>query len=46
MTIQRQLNIETKVEYYRTNEECYIDKNYIHRNGDGYTFAKIRTRAI
>ena len=30
---------------YRTNEECYIDKNYIHRNGDGYTFAKTRIRA-
>ena len=29
---------------YRTHEECYVDKNYIHRNGDGYTFAKIRTR--
>ena len=29
---------------YRTNEECFIDKNYINRNGDGYTFAKIRTR--
>ena len=29
---------------YRTHEESYIDKNYIHRNGDGYTFAKIRTR--
>ena len=23
---------------YRTNEKTYIDKNYIHRNGDGYTF--------
>ena len=32
---------------YRTNqEECYIDKNYIHRNGDGYTFAKTRVRAF
>jgi DNA-directed RNA polymerase II subunit RPB2 len=31
---------------YRTNrEECYIDKNYVHRNGDGYTFAKVRIRA-
>jgi len=30
---------------YRTVEECYIDKNYIHRNGDGYTFAKTRIRA-
>jgi len=29
---------------FRTTEECYVDKNYIHRNGDGYTFAKIRTR--
>ena len=29
---------------YRTHEETYVDKNYIHRNGDGYTFAKIRTR--
>ena len=30
---------------YRTNEDTYIDKNYVHRNGDGYTFAKIRVRA-
>ena len=29
---------------FRTHEECYVDKNYIHRNGDGYNFAKIRTR--
>ena len=29
---------------YRTHEDTYIDKNYINRNGDGYTFAKIRTR--
>ena len=29
---------------YRTGEECYIDKNYIDRNGDGYTFCKVRTR--
>jgi DNA-directed RNA polymerase II subunit RPB2 len=30
---------------YRTNEECYVDKNYINRNGEGYTFAKTRIRA-
>jgi len=30
---------------YRTKEDTYIDKNYVHRNGDGYTFAKIRIRA-
>ena len=29
---------------YRTHEDTYIDKNYVNRNGDGYTFAKIRTR--
>lgn len=29
---------------YRTREDTYIDKNYINRNGDGYTFAKIRVR--
>lgn len=30
---------------YRTTEEVYIDKNYIDRNGDGYTFAKVKLRA-
>ena len=29
---------------YRTNEETYIDKNYVDRNGDGYTFCKVRIR--
>ena len=29
---------------FRSTEEAYIDKNYIHRNGDGYTFAKVKTR--
>jgi len=29
---------------YRTHEECYIDKNYVDRNGDGYTFCKVRIR--
>ncbi len=33
---------ESKV--FRTSEDTYVDKNYINRNGDGYTFAKIRTR--
>ena len=31
---------------YRTVEETYIDKNYIDRNGDGYSFAKIRLRSL
>jgi DNA-directed RNA polymerase II subunit RPB2 len=29
---------------FRTTEETYVDKNYVHRNGDGYTFCKVRTR--
>ena len=29
---------------FRTNEDTYVDKNYIDRNGDGYNFAKVRTR--
>lgn len=29
---------------FRTKEACYIDKNYIHSNGDGYKFCKVRIR--
>jgi len=29
---------------YRTKEKSYIDKNYIEKNGDGYTFCKVRIR--
>jgi len=29
---------------YRTNEETFIDKNYIECNGDGYNFCKVRLR--
>jgi len=31
---------------YRTNEESYVDKNYIDRNGDGYNFCKVRVRTV
>jgi DNA-directed RNA polymerase II subunit RPB2 len=31
---------------YRTDEETYVDKNYIDRNGDGYNFAKVRIRTV
>ena len=31
---------------YRTNEESYIDKNFIDRNGDGYNFCKVRVRTV
>ena len=35
---------ESKV--FSTNEDVYVDKNLICRNGDGYTFCKVRTRAL
>jgi DNA-directed RNA polymerase II subunit RPB2 len=31
---------------YNTAEETYVDKNYTGRNGDGYNFAKVRTRVF
>jgi len=31
---------------FRTQEESYIDKNYIERNGDGYSFCKVRVRTV
>lgn len=31
---------------YKTHEECYVDKNYVNRNGDGYTFCKVKIRAL
>ena len=30
---------------YKTHEKCYIDQNYLDRNGDGYKFCKVRIRA-
>lgn len=36
---------ESKI--YRTNgEEYYVDRNYTHRNGDGYNFAKVKVRTL
>ena len=29
---------------YRTNEECYIDKNFVDTNGDGYNLCKVKIR--
>ena len=31
---------------YRTNEECYVDKCRVERNGDGYNCCKIKVRAV
>ena len=38
------IKYEDQSKTYRTTEETYIDKNYTGRNGDGYDFAKVRTR--
>jgi len=40
------IKYEDQSRIYRTDEETYVDKNYIDRNGDGYNFAKIRLRAV
>jgi DNA-directed RNA polymerase II subunit RPB2 len=40
------IKFEDQSRIYKTDEECYVDKNYIDRNGDGYSFAKVRIRAV
>jgi len=40
------IKYEDQSKIFKTNEETYIDKNYIDRNGEGYNFAKVRTRII
>lgn len=38
------IKYEDQSKVFRTTEETYIDKNITGRNGDGYNFAKTRTR--
>ena len=40
------IKYEDQSRVYRTEEETYVDKNYIDRNGDGYNFAKVRLRTV
>ena len=40
------IKYEDQSRSYRTNEETYIDKNYIEKNGDGYNFCKVRLRTL
>ena len=40
------IKYEDQSRVYRTNEETYIDKNFIDRNGDGYNFCKVRLRNL
>ena len=38
------IKYEDQSKTFKTNEECYVDKNFTSRNGDGYDFAKVRIR--
>jgi DNA-directed RNA polymerase II subunit RPB2 len=40
------IKYEDQSRIHRTIEECYVDKNYIERNGDGYNFCKVRLRSV
>jgi DNA-directed RNA polymerase II subunit RPB2 len=40
------IKYEDQSKIFKTVEETYIDKNYIDRNGEGYNFAKVRTRTV
>jgi len=40
------IKYEDQSKMYRTTEECYVDKNLIERNGDGYNFCKVRVRTV
>ena len=40
------IKYEDQSKIYKTVEETYVDKNYIDRNGEGYNFAKVRTRVV
>lgn len=41
----KSLKFQDHSHIHRTIEETYVDKNYVDRNGDGYTFCKVRLRA-
>lgn len=41
----KMIKYEDHSKSYKTHEECFVDKNYINRNGDGYTFCKVKVRA-
>jgi len=40
------IKFEDQSRVHRTQEETYVDKNYLDRNGDGYSFAKVRMRCV
>jgi len=41
----KKIKFEDASKYYRTDEVCYMDENYVGINGDGYVTWKARIRA-
>tara|TARA_B100000401_G_scaffold438429_1_gene387043 strand:+ start:8560 stop:12075 length:3516 start_codon:yes stop_codon:yes gene_type:complete len=42
----KKIKYDDQSKTYKTNEDTYIDKNYLHKNGDGYNFCKIKLRTL
>ncbi len=40
------IKYEDQSRIFRTNEDTYVDKNLLDRNGDGYNFCKVRIRTL
>ena len=42
----KKIKFEDQSRCYKTNEDSYVDKNYLQKNGDGYNSCKIKLRAM
>lgn len=42
----KKIKYEDQSKIYKTNEESYIDTNYLNKNGDGYNFCKVKVRTL
>ena len=40
------IKYEDQSRLYRTDEEVYVDKNMLSKNGDGYNICKVKIRAV
>ena len=40
------IKYEDQSKMIKTSEDTYIDKNLVDKNGDGYNFAKVKTRTV
>ena len=44
--VTKQIKYEDQSKVFRKQSETYVDKNYLTKNGDGYSIAKVRLRTI